>query len=1074
MKPFEKTPHLESNFLFCYGTRSMSSLVCLLAMLAMMAGVGEVHAQGTAFSYQGSLYTSGEPANGSYDFEFALYNDLQAGNQVGPIVTNLATAVTSGFFTSTLDFSSAPWTGQPLWLQVLVRTNGGASFTALNPRQPITSSPYAIQSINATTATTADSANSVSATNLSGTIPNSALPGSPVFSGALIANAFSGNGAGLTNLNPTNLNAGTAAINISGNAATATTAANVTGDIADSQLSTNVALLNGTNLFSGTNYFAGASVATNTNNIIYGAFTGNLNGNAATASTATQAATATTANNFTGSLSGDVQGTQGATAVVSVGGQSATSVASAVIAANAATSTNTADTIVLRDGSGNFAAGAISANSFAGDGSALTNLNPANLESGAAAISISGNAATATLATNVTGNIADSQLSTNVAFLDGTNLFSGTNNFAGVTVATNTNNVIYGAFTGNLTGNAATSSTATQAATATTANNFTGSLLGDVQGTQGATVVVSVGGQSATNVASAVIAANAATSTNAAGVIVLRDGSGSFAAGAITANSFAGDGSALTNLNPANLESGTAAISITGNAATATLATNVTGSIADSQLSTNVPFLNGTNLFSGTNHFDGVIVATNTNNVIYGAFTGNLSGKATSAGSASQAGNATNFSGALAGDVHGTQGATVVGKVGGQSATNVASAVIAANAATSTNTAGTIVLRDGSGNFAASAITANSFAGDGSALTNLNPADLESGTAAISITGNAATATLATNVTGNIADSQLSTNVPFLNGTNLFSGTNHFAGVTVATNTNNVIYGTFTGNLSGNAATASSSTQATTAMTANNFSGSLSGDVLGTQRATVVASVSGQSAANIANGASAANSATSLNTTSTIVKRDASGNFAAGTITATGFSGNGSALTNLNASQLSATSGGNIDIGTASVPGDNGIIRIGAQGTQTNAYMAGIYGVTAASGVAVYVTSGNQLGTLTSSGKFKENIQSMNDSSTALLSLHPVTFRYKPEIDPAGIPQFGLVAEEVEKVNPELVAHDAQGRPYTVRYEAVNAMLLNEFLKEHRRVETQAGEIHELTERLNRLEKMISHTAEKP
>jgi hypothetical protein len=142
--------------------------------------------------------------------------------------------------------------------------------------------------------------------------------------------------------------------------------------------------------------------------------------------------------------------------------------------------------------------------------------------------------------------------------------------------------------------------------------------------------------------------------------------------------------------------------------------------------------------------------------------------------------------------------------------------------------------------------------------------------------------------------------------------------------------------------------------------------------------------------------------------------------------------------------------------------------------MAGIYGVTAASGVAVYVTSGNQLGTLTSSGKFKENIQSMNDSSTALLSLHPVTFRYKPEIDPAGIPQFGLVAEEVEKVNPELVAHDAQGRPYTVRYEAVNAMLLNEFLKEHRRVETQAGEIHELTERLNRLEKMISHTAEKP
>ena len=64
-----------------------------------------------------------------------------------------------------------------------------------------------------------------------------------------------------------------------------------------------------------------------------------------------------------------------------------------------------------------------------------------------------------------------------------------------------------------------------------------------------------------------------------------------------------------------------------------------------------------------------------------------------------------------------------------------------------------------------------------------------------------------------------------------------------------------------------------------------------------------------------------------------------------------------------------------------------------------------------------------------------------------MTFRYKHELDPDGIPQFGLVAEEVEKVNPDLVARDEQGKPYTVRYEAVNAMLLNEFLKEHRKVE---------------------------
>src|SRR5207253_10733482 len=72
----------------------------------------------------------------------------------------------------------------------------------------------------------------------------------------------------------------------------------------------------------------------------------------------------------------------------------------------------------------------------------------------------------------------------------------------------------------------------------------------------------------------------------------------------------------------------------------------------------------------------------------------------------------------------------------------------------------------------------------------------------------------------------------------------------------------------------------------------------------------------------------------------------------------------------------------------------------------------------------------------------------AILALNPVTFHYKHEVDPKGISQFGLVAEDVEKVNPDLVARDQQGKPYTVRYEAVNAMLLNEFLKEHRKVES--------------------------
>ena len=86
----------------------------------------------------------------------------------------------------------------------------------------------------------------------------------------------------------------------------------------------------------------------------------------------------------------------------------------------------------------------------------------------------------------------------------------------------------------------------------------------------------------------------------------------------------------------------------------------------------------------------------------------------------------------------------------------------------------------------------------------------------------------------------------------------------------------------------------------------------------------------------------------------------------------------------------------------------------------------------------------------------MGNASEALLSLRPVTFRYKKNIDPKGAPQFGLVAEEVEKVNPDLVVRDAGGKVFTVRYEAVNAMLLNEFLKEHRKVEEQEATITQL------------------
>jgi trimeric autotransporter adhesin len=150
------------------------------------------------------------------------------------------------------------------------------------------------------------------------------------------------------------------------------------------------------------------------------------------------------------------------------------------------------------------------------------------------------------------------------------------------------------------------------------------------------------------------------------------------------------------------------------------------------------------------------------------------------------------------------------------------------------------------------------------------------------------------------------------------------------------------------------------------------------------------------------------------------------------------------------TGSNNIDIGNQGLGFESNVIRIGTPGTHTAALISGIYNVPV-SGLGVVIGSSGQLGTTASSARYKENIQPMDKASEAILSLQPVTFRYKKELDPNAIPQFGLVAEQVEKVDSDLVARDDQGKPYSVRYEAVNAMLLNEFLKEHRKVEEQAN-----------------------
>jgi hypothetical protein len=140
----------------------------------------------------------------------------------------------------------------------------------------------------------------------------------------------------------------------------------------------------------------------------------------------------------------------------------------------------------------------------------------------------------------------------------------------------------------------------------------------------------------------------------------------------------------------------------------------------------------------------------------------------------------------------------------------------------------------------------------------------------------------------------------------------------------------------------------------------------------------------------------------------------------------------------------------AAVTTANNVICIGNSVFGANVdggcYIGNIFGVTSPSGIGVFINSSGQLGTSTSSRRFKEGIKPVDKASEVLFSLTPVTFHYKEELDPAAVERFGLVAEDVEKVNPDLVVRDKEGKPYSVRYDQVNAMLLNEFLKKHKRV----------------------------
>jgi len=152
------------------------------------------------------------------------------------------------------------------------------------------------------------------------------------------------------------------------------------------------------------------------------------------------------------------------------------------------------------------------------------------------------------------------------------------------------------------------------------------------------------------------------------------------------------------------------------------------------------------------------------------------------------------------------------------------------------------------------------------------------------------------------------------------------------------------------------------------------------------------------------------------------------------------------------TGSGNVALGDSSgqnVTTAGNVICIGANvagaDVSNSCYIGSIFGQSSSGGTAVFINSDGKLGTTNSSRRFKQEIKPMDHASEAILALKPVTFQYKS--DTTNVSQFGLIAEEVAEVNPDLVVRDKTGEIYTVRYDAVNAMLLNEFLKEHRKVE---------------------------
>lgn len=185
-------------------TRTIRSIVCFALLSVANCQFSTGLAQGTAFTYQGRLNDGGTPAHGTYDLRFTIYDAASGGSLVGGPVGAAPIGLTNGLFTASLDFGPQVFNGGARWLNVEVRTNGVGNFSALSPRQPLTSAPYALYSANAGVAATAATVSSVAAGNIAGTLGLAQLPATVVTNGqagVTLGGTFSGSGGGLSNLN---------------------------------------------------------------------------------------------------------------------------------------------------------------------------------------------------------------------------------------------------------------------------------------------------------------------------------------------------------------------------------------------------------------------------------------------------------------------------------------------------------------------------------------------------------------------------------------------------------------------------------------------------------------------------------------------------------------------------------------------------------------------------------------------------------------------------------------------------------------------------------------------------------